>query len=64
MIEYLSFPMKVLFCAVAAHGAAKASKPAFFVAPAHVAVRDVLHNVGAFKIHAVNFRGKYAHAAH
>ena len=41
---------------VVAHGAAKASKPAFFVAPAHVAVQTVLHQVGAFKIVAFHRR--------
>jgi hypothetical protein len=46
------------------HSATKASKPALFITPTHIAVQAVLHDVGAFKMHAVNFRGKYAYAAH
>jgi hypothetical protein len=47
-----------------AHGATTASKSALFVTPTHIAIQAVLHDVSAFKIRAVNFRGKYAYAAH
>jgi len=41
--------------------AAKASESAFFVAPAHVTVQRVLHDVGAFKLVASDIRdGKHA----
>jgi hypothetical protein len=41
---------------IMAHGAAKAPEAALFVAPAHVAVQAVLHQVGAFKIVAFHRR--------
>lgn len=49
---------------VVAHHAAAACAPAVFITPAHVALQTVLHNVGACKLGALDFRGKYAHAAH
>lgn len=42
--------------------AAKASKPALFVTPAHVAIQTVLHKVGAFKFGELHGRDhKHAH---
>jgi hypothetical protein len=41
---------------VVAHGAAKAPASPLFIAPKHVAVQTVLHQVGAFKIVAFHRR--------
>ncbi len=47
---------------VMAHGATKASESAFFVAPAHVTVQRVVHDVGAFKLVASDIHDrKHAH---
>jgi hypothetical protein len=48
--------MVMVMVVVVAHGAAKAPAAALFVAPKHVAVQAVLHQVSAFKIVAFNRR--------
>ncbi len=48
--------MVVVMFMVMAHGAAKALASPLFVAPKHVAVQTVLHQVGAFKIVAFHRR--------
>jgi hypothetical protein len=54
--------MVVIIIAMVTNRAAKASKPALFVAPAHIAIQTVLHQVSAFKIVAFNrCDDKYAH---
>jgi hypothetical protein len=52
----------VVVIIIVTNRAAKASKPALFVAPAHVAIQTVLHKVGAFKFGEFHRRDhKYAH---
>jgi hypothetical protein len=54
--------MIIVIIIVMAHGAAKAPASTLFVAPTHVAVQAVLHQVGAFKIVAFHRRDdEYAH---
>jgi hypothetical protein len=49
----------------AAAAAAAARKPAFFIAPVHVAFHRVLHDVGAFNPGAaLDVGSQYTYAAH
>jgi hypothetical protein len=53
--------MGVMGVMIMTHGAAKAPASPLFVAPTHVAVHAVIHQVGPFKIVAFNRRdNKYA----
>jgi len=40
----------IVVIVIVTNRAAKASKPALFIAPAHVAIQTVLHKVGTFKL--------------
>ena len=62
MVVIMVVIVVVIIIVIVTNRAATASKPALFVAPAHVAIQTVLHQVSAFKIVAFNrCYDKYAH---